>query len=179
MRGKPKGIRRKIAKEKTSLDEKAALSKYGDVGEHPEIIDLWGAVMWKVWEHKYHEKNGVYPNAEPEPKGHKIRNRIRDEDEELTAQLAQSMVDAIKSNNVEFFEMLAELARWNRDGKQPIDKKGHDVLFAARILPRLGKKVTSTSVIKFLEDFHKKHLEDEFPIYDGREIRRILKGLGL
>ncbi|MCK9588811.1 MAG: hypothetical protein WC076_06400 [Terrimicrobiaceae bacterium] len=73
MRGEPKGIRRKIAKEKKTIREKMAVSTHGDIGEYPNIVNLCDSIHLAAWIQGHLDEKKPLPGYIPKCNGVETR----------------------------------------------------------------------------------------------------------
>jgi hypothetical protein len=171
MRGKPKGIRRKQAKQKSDIGDKILVSMYGDVGERPEIIDLYLSTKWAHWEEETKRTTGEYPNGLPDDLAERLH-------EDLAADIAQFTIDAIVADDSQAFRLLADLVDLKRSNRC-VDEIGAAVADAVRVLKYLKKRVTARAIIDLMEKRDKAWGVSNPQIYDEADIRRIVRDLNL
>lgn len=154
-RGKPKGIRRKLAKNKQKLSEKLAVSQVGEVAEHYEFR------MIKTIEE--HLKYGV-PKQSP---AMRFVRRL------LQTHIGLMVMEAVANVDAGFFDRC-------RDALQrpvPRDPSGVRVLEAVLQLATASGCRASISSGMILDEVQRRYPGE--PPLDPKDVRDVLNGLGI
>ncbi len=173
MRGKPKGINRKQAKEMNSVMGKLMVSLFGEAGTSPAAQPFLESRMTPQAISDMEGPSNPF-TAEEWAKAKKGMGKAQNNAEEKFKELSG---DALKNQDAVFFEKLATLTKLSKDKKAlAADVLGTRVLLIW-VLLRILKFSGSSSEIT-------EHLSTHFPRADGNDydeaqIRRVMRGLGL
>jgi hypothetical protein len=166
MRGKPKGIRRKDAKELATVSEKISLSLYGEIASWPErqIFEDFHLLRWLLDQDSV-ARSSFCSDAEFEAWKAEANERARG-----------AMIAAVLENDAEFFDRMAAIARFRKGQPRPVDEMGFNVLIAFRSLELKKAKISAPAIADILAE---RFPRDDGQAYDERDIRRVMRELGI
>lgn len=154
MKGKPKGIARKRAKDAKTVYDKGTVSYYGYGGGDPVINEILS-----ILENDEDGQEDNFARASLEV-GRLVCRALRYGDDKTDGEFS-SFVDAVKA----------------RSTRRPADPDGYAVLIAVGKLERREENITAPALVRCLE-VGKWAAKANGVLWDERHVRRVLSGLG-
>jgi hypothetical protein len=155
-RGKPKNIRRKIAKEVPSIWEKALMSAFGDLADYEERSLIEGIIA----EAEFRKSTG---------KPYMFSD--------IDGRIVAAFKKAVCNLDISFFVRCQEVLVWLRRGRPVADPLGTrviSVLMAMMSDPTSKEEITSPMVVEKLSPLFPRAID-----YEPKDVRNVVKELGL